>query len=129
MQATVRFGLIAALIATGCASAGNTGSNTDRNRITAEQLARLPASNAYEAVRTLQPQWLDSRGVISMDPAAKPTTAVVFIDGTRAGDLEFLRTIPINTLSEIRYLNAAEASTRYGMGLDRGVIELIGKGR
>jgi hypothetical protein len=129
MHTTVRFLLIAAIAVSGCASAGTPSGGSDRNRITTEQLARIPAANAYEAIRTLQPQWLDSRGVISADPSARPTTAIVFIDGTRAGDLEYLRGVPINTLSEIRYLTAGEASTRYGLGLDRGVIELISKGR
>ena len=127
MSSAFRVLLVATVIAAGCASAGRSAGG-DRNRITSEQLARVPAQNAYEAIRVLQPQWLDSRGVTSItDPT--PTSAVVFLDGTRAGDLEFLRTIPLNTLSEIRYLTPGEASTRYGMGLQRGVIDLVSKGR
>jgi hypothetical protein len=119
--------LIASLVVAGCASGGRAGTS-DRNRITAEQLANVTAANAYEAIRILQPQWLDSRGVTSVTDAT-PSTAVVFIDGTRAGDLEYLRSVPLNSLAEMRFLTPGEAGTRYGMGLQRGVIELISKGR
>lgn len=130
MRTTVRFLLIALLLSTGCASGGtSSGGSSERNRITSEQLARVTASNAYEAIRQLQPQWLDSRGVISSAPNATPTYATVYQDGSRVGDLEYLRTVNINVLAEIRYLPPGEASTRFGMGHDRGVIELISKGR
>jgi hypothetical protein len=130
MRTTVRFMLIASLLFTGCASGGTSGGgSSERNRITGEQLARVTASNAYEAIRILQPQWLDSRGVISSDPAAAPTFATVYQDGSRVGGLDYLRNVNLNVLAEIRYLPPGEASARFGMGHDRGVIELISKGR
>ena len=130
MRTTVRFLLIALLLSTGCASAGTSGGgSSERNRITGEQLARVTASNAYEAIRQLQPQWLDTRGVISSSATAAPTYATVYQDGSRIGDIEYLRTVNINVLAEIRYLPPGEASARFGMGHDRGVIELISKGR
>ena len=118
---------IAALMATACASAGRSGS-ADRNRITGVQLTSAAVGNAYEAILNLQPQWLESRGSRSITDMT-PATAIVFLDGARAGGLEFLRSVPINTLAEIRFLPPGEASARYGMGLPRGVIDLISKGR
>jgi hypothetical protein len=130
MRTTVRFLLIASLLSSGCASGGTSGGgSSERNRITGEQLARVTASNAYEAIRQLQPQWLDTRGVISSSSTGAPTYATVYQDGSRIGDIEYLRTVNINVLAEIRYLPPGEASTRFGMGHDRGVIELISKGR
>ena len=119
--------LITALATAGCASGGGTGTNADRNRITTEQLAKVTANNAYEAIQILQPQWLDDRGPTSVTNN-EPTTAVVFMDGTRVGGLEYLRSVPITTLGEIRFLTAGVAGARYGMGLPRGAIELISKG-
>jgi hypothetical protein len=124
--------LLLTLATLGCASgsAAPGAPREDRNKITAQQLARITADNAYEAVRLLQPQWLEARGAttISGPPASgPPTTAVVFIDGARLGDLEHLRSVQINSVSEIRYLTAGEASNRYGVGLPRGVIEVITK--
>src|SRR5262245_24077942 len=119
--------VLLALSIAACASAGVTGERSSRNRITSEQLSRLTADNAYEAVRRLQPQWLEGRGPSSVsDP--NPATAMVYLNGSRAGDLEFLRTVPLTTLQEIRYWAPGEASARFGMGLPRGVIELISKG-
>jgi hypothetical protein len=123
---TLRYLLILLpLLAAACAS--STGGQTDRNRITGEQLASNAAQNAYDAIRNLQPHWFDSRGPTSVtDPT--PTTATVYIDGSRAGDLEFLKTVNTNTLAEIRYWPPGEASARFGMGHPRGVIEMISKG-
>ncbi|MGH7459528.1 MAG: hypothetical protein ACREMA_00690 [Longimicrobiales bacterium] len=128
MKVLIRCALCALLVS-GCASAGGRRAPAvDRDRITAEQLARVPADNAYEAIRNLQPQWLEGRGPASVtDPT--PATAVVYVDGNRVGDLETLRSFSLTSLSEIRYHPPGQASSRFGMGLPRGVIELISKGR
>jgi hypothetical protein len=120
--------LLLALTTASCAPGVTTGAGSSRNRITTEQLERVTADNAYDAVRILQPQWLEGRGPSSVTNA-NPTMATVYINGSRAGDIEFLRTVQLTTLAEIRYWTAAEASSRFGMGLPRGVIELISKGR
>jgi hypothetical protein len=119
--------LLLTLATLGCASSSAAPSQPreDRNKITAQQLARITADNAYDAVRLLQPQWLEDRGANTFN--GPPATAVVFIDGARVGDLEHLRNVQINSVSEIRYLTSGEASNRYGMGLARGVIEVITK--
>lgn len=127
MMTALRNVALATLLTAACASSGRSG-QADRNRITTDQLASVAVGNAYDAIRNLQPQWLDSRGARSLTDMT-PATAVVFMDGTRAGELEFLRSVPINTLAEIRFLPPGEASARYGMGLQRGVIDLISKGR
>src|SRR5262245_40572167 len=117
------------LAALGCASATASKSSDqpreERNRITAAQLEKITANNAYDAVRLLHPEWMDNRGVNTIN--AEPTTAAVYVDGSRVGDLEYLRNVQLNSIAEIKYLNAAEASNRYGMGLARGVIEVITK--
>ena len=129
MKVLQRFALILALATVGCASASSASAPSrpreDRNKITAEQIAKINANNAYEAVRQLQPQWMEDRGVVAINSAAP--TAVVYIDGSRMGDLENLRSVASNNIFEIRYLDAAAASNRYGMGLQRGVIEVITK--
>jgi hypothetical protein len=114
--------------ASGTASKSSTPTSTpnrDRNRITAEQLARITANNAYEAIQQLQPQWLADRGINTINGPKE--TAVVYVDGSRFGDLDNLRGMQLSNVAEIRYLTSAEASNRYGMGLTRGVIEVITK--
>ena len=115
------------LVTLGCASAASAppGPRQDRNKITAEQLTRVASENLYDAVRLLQPQWLQDRGPNSF--SSGPATAVVYIDGSRAGGLDNLRNVPVNAVVEIKYLPAAEASARYGMDVPRGVIEVSTK--
>ena len=126
MKAALRFLLV--LTVSACASTGSgTTSSSDRNRITTEQLAQVQADNAYDAIRRLQPQWLDARGPASVSNAT-PVTATVFVDGSRAGDLEYLRSVPLTSVAEIRYYTPGEAGNRFGMGLPRGAIELVSKG-
>ena len=126
MKPIQRFALVLALATVGCASgSAPRGPREDRNRITAEQIAKITANNAYDAVQLLQPHWLEDRGVTAIN--SPPAKAVVYIDGSRMGDLENLRSVATNSIFEIRYLNSAEASNRYGLGLQRGVIEVITK--
>jgi hypothetical protein len=49
----------------------------------------------------------------------------VFVDGTLMGDLDFLRTVHVRDIEEIRFWTPGEASVRYGMGYPRGIIEVI----
>jgi len=129
MKVLQRFALVLAVATVGCASASSAsapaGTREDRNKITAEQMTKINANNAYDAVQMLHPQWMEDRGVNSIN--APPAKAVVYIDGSRMGDLESLRGLATNSIFEIRYLDAAQASNRYGLGLQRGVIEVITK--
>jgi hypothetical protein len=115
------------LLATGCA-APRAGDGRNRNLLTAAQIVATQAQNAYDAVQTLRPGWLSSRGPVSMtDPT--PTGATVYMNGTRVGDLDYLRSVLIIDIVEIRYFPAGEAGARFGMGHPRGVIEVITGGR
>jgi hypothetical protein len=128
MKNVARLILICSLSLAACSSAAGTRSGSrDADRITLEQLAKVSADNAYDAVRALQPQWLDTRAQESMS-SSNPISATVFLNGARAGDPEFLRTIQINSVQEMRFIPANQASARYGMGIGRGVIEVTTKG-
>jgi hypothetical protein len=121
--------LIAATIlplAAGCASTA--GSSQNRDVITAEQIARTQAENAHAAIERLQPQWLTSRGPVSITDNT-PTEASVFMDGINVGGVEYLKTVNVIDIAELRYYPAGTAGARFGMGFQRGVIEIIRKGR
>ena len=122
--------VLAALLApltAACASGGAAGPRESRDVITAAQIARTQALNAYEAIEQLQPQWLTSRGATSLtDPT--PTEASVFMDGLQVGGLEYLKTQNVIDIAELKYYPAGQATARFGMGHQRGVIEIIRKG-
>ena len=98
-----------------------------RELITQDEIAATPqAPNAYEIVRLLRPMFLSSRGVVSIrTPSA--SYPVVYVDNMRMGGVEWLRTIPSITVSEIRYLNSGEATTLWGSGHPSGAILVLTK--
>lgn len=115
--------LIAILIA-GCAgrSSGERPVR-DRNLITAEEIAEINVSTAYEVVRQLRPEYLRSRGVTSIrDSSAEQP--VVYVSGMRLGGLDQLNAIPATDVESIRYINATDATTRWGTNHTGGVIDV-----
>jgi outer membrane cobalamin receptor len=98
----------------------------DRNLISAEEIERITASTAHDIVRQLRPEYLRSRGRISVQNE-RAAFAVVYVNGVRVGGLEQLHTIRAGDVEYIRYLNAADATTRWGTGHSGGVIEVLVK--
>ncbi|HET6681461.1 MAG TPA: Plug domain-containing protein [Gemmatimonadaceae bacterium] len=88
--------------------------------LTSQEIAATPVDNAYDAVQRLRPEFLRERPT-GFGALQRPT---VFINGIRRGGVEILRTISTTTISEIRYLSAPEASSRYGMDVVAGVIDV-----
>lgn len=115
--------LALAVLLAACASSGTSGERRTRSSstlITAEDLESVSTLNAYDAINRLRPQWFQTRS-----PNESP---VVHLNGARIGGVAALNSIQANTLTEIRYRNGRDASTRYGTGYGGGVIELTSKG-
>jgi len=114
MSKSIRL-LLASALALGlwaCAS-GSGGPPRDRNLITAEEIEAADLRTAHEVVERLRPLWLRSRG----DRSTHLTTEiVVFQDNTMLGDVETLRSVPIELVDVIRSLDAAEAGRLAGLG-------------
>jgi hypothetical protein len=114
---------LALLALSACATPSGTqrGGTRDPNLITVEELEAVNASNLLDAVNRLRPQFLRSRGVVSLqDP--NPPTAVVYLDGQRVGGIDFLeRMSPLGVIS-VRYMTPVDASSRYGFNHEGGAI-------
>ena len=107
------FGL--ATLAAACASGtgGEGGPRRDPNLLSADEMADYASLNCLEVVRRLRPRWLQTR---SGDPVAVR-------DGTQLGLAEdYLSQIPVGDVESIRFLNARDATMRYGTGVPGGVI-------
>lgn len=122
----------AAFLVMGCATgSGSTTASSRGNTVTYEELAGTNAATVYEALERLRPDWMSSRGPISMtDPGGNnmdPRTARpnVYMNGMRMGDLDSLRDVYVQDVASLRFWEAGEASARFGMGNPRGVIEII----
>ena len=114
------------LSAAGCTGSGragdpggdNPGGNPDV--ITAEQVEQArSASSAYALVERLRPNWLRKHGRSSIQ---NPGAIYVYVEGTRYGTVQGLRSISVSNVASMTFLNAAEATTRFGSGHDHGVI-------
>lgn len=119
-----------ALVLGGCATspASSSGSGASRPRgardlITAEELATSSASNTLDAIRQLRPNFLQTRGPITLGNAAPGgNEPAVFLDGQRFGGLNELTTISVADVREIRYLSGPDATQRFGTGYAQGAI-------
>lgn len=112
--------LLAVLIA-GCASTGE-GTQGDRSRITPEEVQEAASSTttAYALVQRLRPHWLRKRGRSSIE---NPSDIRVYMNGSRYGSTpQDLRNINAENVASLEFLNAAQATNRYGTGHDHGVI-------
>lgn len=113
------------LLVTACSTmAGQRRGNSDV--LSREEILTSSASTAYELIQQLRPQFLRSRGSLSVqDP--RPAYPVVYVNEMRHGDLESLRTILIDEIAEIRFIGAADATTRWGTGHAAGVIQILSR--
>ena len=98
----------------------------DRNLITADEIAKSNATNAYEAVERLRPAFLRTRGAQSLQNQ-EPPTPLIYIDGMRYGPLQTLSSVPAIGIVSIQYLNAIEATQRFGFGNEGGAIMVTTK--
>jgi hypothetical protein len=87
--------------------------------------------NALEVVQNLRPQMLIPRGVGSkpagLQAGAASIPIVVYMDDVRLGDVQSLVNVPSNRVKEIRFMNARDATTRFGTGHSSGVILVVTK--
>ncbi len=102
---------------TGEGSSRTTGRDAD---ITREELESTTVDDAMEAVSLLRPHWLRARPARTInDPS--PVVGVV-IDGLAHSTRDDLAQLPIGQVERISFLNAGDATIRYGTGFTGGAI-------
>jgi len=69
--------------------------------------------------------WLRSRSTSLM---RGPDPIIVYQDDVRVGDATYLQDIPMESVEEVSFINAADATTRWGIGVAGGVILVISRG-
>lgn len=116
----------ALLIVAACAGTKSRRVAPDRNMITADEIDRANASNAYEIVERLRPAFLRTRGAESLQNPAPPTP-IIYLDGMRYGTLQTLASVPAIGIVSIQYLNAIDATQRFGFGNEGGAILITTK--
>lgn len=110
--------VMALLVVTACGrGAGPADGLGMRNRsiLTAEEinLDKGASRTAYDVIARLRPEFLRSRGASSLQSTA-PITAIVYVDEMRYGDLDDLKSMSAHQIFSVQYLNASDATTRFG---------------
>lgn len=125
MKATrMALAVVTGLMMTACASTGGAdqnGSRSSRDVITAEQLENMSNQSVYDVVRKLKPTWLQRRGQVSF---RGNTELLVILDESQFHDLSLLTSMTAANIQEIRYMDPARATNKYGIRASGGAILL-----
>jgi hypothetical protein len=123
-----------ALMLVGCGGGGSgSGAQTETvaptvrrgsSNVIVESEITSQYQNALEVVQNLRPQMLIPRGVGSdaSGQLAASIPIIIYMDDVRLGEPSSLVNIPATRVKEIRFLNARDATTRFGTGHSSGVI-------
>jgi hypothetical protein len=96
-------------------AAAHAASGPSSREVTQKELRESRQSNLLDFVRSARPQWLRTRGV-------QQSPVMVYLDGQRVGGPEQLRLISTEITSSLRFVDAQEATTRWGPGHQSGAI-------
>jgi len=109
---------VATALLAACASSSG-GSRTSpagvsSDLVTTSEIEATPVQNAYDLVNRLRPRWLTVSGtrVGSISGGSvRRQMIVVYLDGTRLGGIETLRSVTASSLKSLRYYDATRAAT------------------
>lgn len=113
---------VATLSLAGCASMKHVD-GTDRNVITATEIAAANAETAYDLIAKYRANFLHSRGPNSI-LLKQPKEPTVYLDNVEFGAINSLRTIQASNIAEIRFIEGWDAMTKYGSDHVAGVIQI-----
>jgi hypothetical protein len=110
-----------------CASpSGGSGGSPRRSStsvLTREEMGERAEQDLYTIVQQFRPSWMQIRGQAT--PVGGVRTVQVVVDGSvQPGGLEVLRSYRGSQVEKLRYLNGQDATQRYGMDVEAGVIEV-----
>jgi type IV pilus biogenesis protein CpaD/CtpE len=115
--------LVAACASPGAARRSDAGPRPDPDVITADEFAPMTGTTLYDVVRSLRPAWiLRSRPTALL--AANQAQLIVYVDGTRYGNMDSLRQLTPNGVATVRYYSPSNAEARFGPGHLLGAIEV-----
>ena len=90
-------------------------------RLIAEQeVANSTASSAFELIQQLRPRWL----YVSSAPTTfgREPGIVVYVNEMRMGGLHRLREVDANAVRKVAFMDANEATGRFGLNHSHGAI-------
>lgn len=114
---------VAGDVASGAASTTRTRRNPDVIDANEISTRATDAATALQIIQKLRPRMLQSRGLNSPnDPTGETTLPRVYVDNVSFGDVGTLSNLAATQILTIQFLNARDATTRFGTGHMGGVI-------
>lgn len=119
-----------------CAGSAEAQKNRgDRSKLTRADLneAGGTALTAVDAIKLLRPQWLSPpmgrMAPAAVDPVVSPMTRnavepVIYIDEMRQPTIDVLRTVKVESIVEMKYLDQNRAIQMLGPGHEAGAIQV-----
>jgi hypothetical protein len=115
-----------------------TPTKKNSNQILLEEVQAARATNVFDLIQALRPQWLrvnvretlrtqstevtDSRfGTVSRQAMDEPEI-IVYVNNTKTGTIESLRDLPVANVSSVELVSPATATMRWGSGHTHGAI-------
>ncbi len=114
--------LFGAVAGCGGAVAGTSPSRSTRGSssvLTAAEIAKTNAPDALRAIELARPQWLSTR---TTGFGVSHERVQVYLEGSRQGELPALQQMSVSMIREIQFLDARQATTRFGTGHGAGAI-------
>ncbi|MDP2957474.1 MAG: hypothetical protein Q8N53_13705 [Longimicrobiales bacterium] len=113
--------LALSLALSACASAGGRGSTAGTSDVlTVQDIEPWASQDLFTIVQRMRPAWMQNRAPFTSLGRA---TIVIIVNGQRQdGTLELLRDYKGTDVEEVRYLNARDATTRFGTDMTAGAI-------
>jgi hypothetical protein len=87
--------------------------------ITLEEIQASHATNGYDLLRALRPNWLQARGQTRVGGYDQ---VVVYMNMVRMGGVETLRNVNAVDVRVVEFMDARRAMLRFGSGHEGGVI-------
>ena len=116
--------LVLMMAAAGCATGGAGGAEGagggSRDVLSAAEMEAWGGEDLLTVIRRVRPVWLQARKAVTMQ-GAQPISVVV--DGApQPGGVDQLRAYRVSDVEEARFVNARDATTRYGLSMMSGAI-------
>ena len=81
--------------------------------LTPAEISGTGVTDAYEAIQRFRPLYLNRLRDMG-GPSGSQSLLTVYMNDTRLGGVDMLRTVPLDAVRSIQYLSAAEATYRWG---------------
>lgn len=107
------------------AAAAQSKQKSSSTLINEEEIVRASSNvgNAYDLVRMLRPRWLRTHEMMQLrDTDPQMAQIHVYIDDRDRGDVEFLKTIPVELIESLTFMSTTEVGARFGPSSGPGIV-------